>query len=142
MRQKIGHILSSTIKSQKGFTLLEAMLSVVLLGLVAFGISAPYLSGFQALDVQADRMLLDSQLRSRMEVLIGTDFDALANGSEVVIVQGQNFTLTWTIANVDLDGDAVAESSAKQITVSITERPGRTLNMIVVDNEDKIKKIS
>jgi len=142
MRQKIRHILNSTIKSQKGFTLLEAMLSMVLLGLVAFGISAPYLSGFQALDVQAERMLLDSQLRSRMEVLIGTDFDALASGSEVVIVQGQNFTLAWTIANVDLDGDAVAEITAKQITVSITERPGRTLKMIVVDNEDKIKKIS
>jgi type II secretory pathway pseudopilin PulG len=134
--------INDVLKSTSGFTLLEAMLSVVLLGLVAFGISAPYLSGFQALDVQTERMLLDSQLRSRMEVLIGTDFDALANGSEVVIVQGQNFTLAWVISNEDMDGDGTPESTAKKITVSITERPGRTLKMIVVNNEDKIKKIS
>ncbi len=57
---------------------MEAMLSIVLLAIFALGISTPYISGFQALDVQADHMLLDSQLRSRMEVLIGTDFDTLS----------------------------------------------------------------
>ena len=142
MRQKIRHILNSTIKSQKGFTLLEAMLSVVLLGLVAFGISAPYLSGFQALDMQADRMLLDSHMRSRMETLVSTDFDALGNGSEVVTVRGQNYTITWTVVNEDLDGDGTSEDTAKKITVSITGLPGRALKTIVVDNEGGVGKVS
>ena len=130
------------IKSKTGFTLLEAMLSVALLALVAFGISAPYITGFQGLDEQAERMALDSHLRSRMEILVGTSFDALASGSETVTVRGQSYTITWNVAYVDLDADANPESTAKQITVAITELPGRTLKTIVVDNEGKIGKIS
>jgi len=120
----------------------EAMLSVALLALVAVGISAPYISGFQALDAQADRMVLDTRLRSRMEVLVSTDFDSLSAGSEVVMVRGQNYTLTWTVANIDLDGDAVPESTARQVTVSITGLPGRFLTTILVDNEGRVGKIS
>jgi type II secretory pathway pseudopilin PulG len=130
------------LKSAGGFTLIEAMLSVALLGLVAVGISAPYISGFQALDVQADRMLLDSSLRSRMEVLVGTDFGSLSAGSEVVTVRGQNYTITWTVGNVDLDGDATPESTARQVTVSVTELPDRSLATILVDNQGRVGKIS
>ena len=110
--------------------------------LFALGISAPYISGFQALDVQADHMLIDSQLRSRMEVLVSTDFDTLANGSEVVTVNGQNFTVNWNIAPIDLDGDSNPEPTAKQVTVSITELPNRSLITILVDHEGKVGKIS
>jgi hypothetical protein len=130
------------LKSAGGFTLIEAMLSVALLALVAVGISAPYISGFQALDVQADRMLLDSALRSRMEVLVSTEFGSLGNDSEVVTVRGQNYTLTWAVVNVDLDGDATPEPSARQVTVSVTELPDRSLTTILVDNEGRIGKIS
>jgi hypothetical protein len=130
------------LKTSSGFTLIEAMLSVALLALVAVGISAPYISGFQALDVQADRMLLDSSLRSQMEVLVGTDFGSLNAGSEVVTVRGQNYTLTWTVVNVDLDGDATPEPSARQVTVSVIELPERSLTTILVDNEGRVGKIS
>jgi prepilin-type N-terminal cleavage/methylation domain-containing protein len=132
----------SPITSPSGFTLIEAMLSIALLALVAVGISAPYISGFQSLDVQADRMLLDSQLRSRMEVLVSTDFDSLSAGSEVVTVRGQTYTLTWTVANVDLDGDLTPEPTARQIIVAIAELPERSLVTIVVDHEGRVGKIS
>jgi len=142
MLMKKNHNVINPLKFADGFTLIEAMLSVALLALVAVGISAPYISGFQALDVQADRMLLDSSLRSRMEVLVGTEFSTLSNGWEVVTVRGQNYTITWTVANIDLDGDATPESTAKQVTVSITELPDRFLTTILVDNEGKVGKIS
>jgi prepilin-type N-terminal cleavage/methylation domain-containing protein len=86
MRLKKHTKVITPLKTNSGFTLIEAMLSVALLALVAVGISAPYISGFQALDVQADRMILDSHLRSRMEVLVGKDFDSLSAGSESVTV--------------------------------------------------------
>jgi len=130
------------LKTCSGFTLVEAMLSVVLLGIIAIGISAPYISGFQALNVQADRMLLDSRLRSRMEVLISTDFAALSNDSEVVTVSGQDYTITWTVVNVDLNGDSTPESTAKQATVSVSELPDRSLTTIMVDHEGQGGKIS
>jgi prepilin-type N-terminal cleavage/methylation domain-containing protein len=130
------------LKSANGFTLIEAMLSVALLGLVAVGISAPYISGFQALDVQADRMLLDSSLRNRMETLVSTEFSSLGNGSEVVTVRGQTYNITWTAVNVDLDGDLSPEPNAWQITTSINELSDRSLTVIVVDHEGSVNKIS
>ncbi len=87
-------------------------------------------------------MLLDSSLRSRMEVLVGTEFSSLSNGSEVVTVRGRNYTITWTVANIDLNGDATPESTARQVTVSITELPDRSITTLVVDHEGRIGKIS
>ena len=130
------------IKTCNGFTLVEALFSVVLLGVMATAIAVPYISGFQSLDVQADRMLLDCRLRSRIEVLVGTDFGSLTDGSEVVTVNGENYTISWTVANVDLDGDLIPESNAKQVTVTIPELPDCSLSTILVDNEGKVGKIS
>ena len=101
------------IKTCNGFTLVEALFSVVLLGIMATAIAVPYISGFQSLDVQADLMLLDSKLRSRMEILVGTDFGSLGNGSEVVAVNGKNYTISWTAVSMDLDGDSNPEPNAK-----------------------------
>jgi len=130
------------LRTTKGFTLVEALLSVALLGLMVTGIATLYVSGLQSLDGQDDRMLLDSELRSRMEVLVSTDFGALSDDSEVVTVNGQNYTIAWTVVNVDLDGDLTPEPNAKQVTVSITELPDRSLTTILVDNEGRVGKIS
>lgn len=130
------------LRTTKGFTLVEALLSVALLGLMVTGIATLYASGLQSLDGQDDRMLLDSELRSRMEVLVSTDFGALSDDSEVVTVNGQNYTIAWTVVNVDLDGDLTPEPNAKQVTVSITKLPDRSLTTILVDNEGRVGKIS
>ena len=129
------------LRTTKGFTLVEVLLSVALLGLMVPAIGALYVSGLQSLDRQDDRMLLDSELRSRMEVLVSTDFDALAGGSEMITVNGQNFTVTWNVAPMDLDGDTNPEPTAKQVTVSITELPDRSLTTILVDHEGRLGKI-
>jgi type II secretory pathway component PulJ len=125
-----------------GFTLIEAVLSVALLSLVAVGISAPYISGFQALKIQADRILLDSNLRNRMETLVSTDFGSMGNGSEAITVKGQTYNITWTTAYVDLDGDLNPEPNALQLTATISELPERSLTVIVVNHEGKVNKIS
>ena len=129
-------------KVPTGFTLVEVLIAVVLLALIASGISYPYIVGLQALDVKADRMLLDSQLRSRMEVLISTDFDSLSEGFEVISINGQNYTITWTVVPVDLDGNDLPEPTAMLVTVSVTEIPGHSLSSILVDNEDRVGKVS
>jgi prepilin-type N-terminal cleavage/methylation domain-containing protein len=130
------------LKTCSGFTLVEVLLSVALLGLMVTGIGALYVSGLQSLDRQDDRMLLDSQLRSRMEVLVGTAFGSLSDDSEVVTVNGQNYTINWNVVPIDLDGDATPEPNAVKVTVSITELPDRALTTILVDNEGRVGKIS
>ncbi len=129
-------------KNSVGFTLVEVIFSVVLLGIISAGVAYPYAIGMKSINAKEDRMLLDSELRSRMEILISTDFGALSDSSEVVTINGQNYTITWTVVNMDMNGDAVPETNAKLVVVSVTEVPGRTLTTIIVDNEDKIGKLS
>lgn len=129
-------------KSHNGFTVTEVLFSVILLGIIAMTVTVPYISGFQSLEVQADRMLLDSRLRSRMEVLVGTDFDSLNSGSEVVTVNEQNYTINWNVVPLDLDGDTNPEPTAVQVSVSVAGMSGNSLTTIVVDNEGRIGKIS
>ncbi|GAX59223.1 type II secretory system protein G [Candidatus Scalindua japonica] len=130
------------LKASFGFTLVEVIFSVVILGLISAGVAYPYMIGMKSINAKEDRMLLDSALRSRMEILISTDFGALSDSSEVVNINGQNYTITWTVVNMDMDGDAVPETNAKLVVVSVTEVPGRSLTTIIVDNEGRIGKIS
>jgi len=141
MGQKTGITLRGWIKTVHGFSLLEVLLAVAFLALLATGVAAVFSAGFQSLDVQADQMLLDSQLRSRMEVLIGTDFDSLADDSEIVMVRGKNYTITWSVVLADINGDSITDSDAKQVTVSVTGLPGRSLTSILVDNLGKLGRI-
>ncbi len=123
-----------------GFTLIEALLSVVILGGMAAAVSALYISGLDTIDAQGDTMLLDSQLRSRMELLLATPFSSLADGNETVTVNDADYTIVWTVASADLDGDTIAEFDAATVTVTISET-GDTLEAIVVDPQDKLGKI-
>ena len=129
------------IKKIDGFTLLETLLAVALLGLVAYGISGLYFSGMQSLDEEELRILLDSRLRGRMEILIGNTFDQVLDGSEVVSINGKDYTITWTVALVDLNGDSTPESNAKQVTVTLSGPPDRSLTTILVDNQGLVGKI-
>ncbi len=137
-------MLRKTIKISKrsdGFTLVEAMLSVVLLGLVAATMGTVYSSANQSLAVQTDHMLLDSALRSRMEFLMGTpfdDLDALDGDSE----NFGNYQIVTAVDHIDLGGDPNPEDTARQVTVSVTGMSGNSLTTIRVDNEGGVGKIS
>ncbi len=130
------------LKTSVGFTLVEVIFSVVLLGLIAAGIAYPYTTGLQSVNVMDDRMLFDNFLRSRMEILVSTDFGALSDNSEVITVNGENYTITWTVVNMDINGDEVPETNVKLVTVSVTEMAGLSLSIILVDNEGMVGKIS
>ncbi len=127
-------------KARAGFTLIEALLSVVILGGMAAAVSALYMSGLDTVEAQGDAMLLDSQMRSRMEQILATPFASLADGNEVVTVGDDSYTLTWTVALTDLDGDTVAEPDAITVVLTATET-GDTLEAIVVDPQDFLGKI-
>ena len=128
-----------TVKFMRGFTLIESLISIVILMLISSIAAALYYSGLQALDAQSEHVELDSHLRSRMERLLSTKFDQLASSSEVVTVDGRNHTVAWTVVAIDLDGDMSPESNANLITVSIDNLS--TLTTIFVDHQGKIGKL-
>lgn len=122
----------------KAFTLIEALLSIVLLALTAGVVSGLYISAAQTSTFTDDHVLLEKHLASRMEELVSRKFDQLSDGSEAITVGGQNYTLSWTATPIDLDGDSVAEPTAKQITVTLDQL---ALTAIVVDTEGRVGKI-
>lgn len=143
MKGKKGFKKFKRTRNAGGFTLVEAILAVAFLGLIGTAVSALYASGSRSLDETIDAMLLDSRLRSRMEFLVSTDFASLGSDSDVITLFGKNYTITWTVNPIDLDGDATPETSAKAVTVSVTERPDRSsLTTIIVDYGGKLSKIS
>lgn len=130
------------IKNRKGFTLTEVLVSVLILGILAASFTVPYVTGFQSLEVQAEQMLLDSQLRSTMEVLMGRNFDeilALGGFSGTIVIKGKSYPLKWAAVLIDLDGDSTPEPNAMQITVEMAHR---SLTTIVVNHEGRLGKTS
>jgi len=132
---------SKIIKSSNGFTLLESLLAIMLLGILSYGVSSLYFTGYRSLDEQSNRMLLDSRLRGKVEELLSKDFSLILSGTESITVNQKSYTLAWTSALVDLNGDITPETDAKQVTVSFQEIPGRSITTIVVDNNGNMGKI-
>lgn len=111
------------IRPQSGFTLVEVLLATVLLALMAGGFATLYSSGLNSLTSQKDRVLLQSHLSSRMEELQSRAFTNLTSGSEAVTVEGESYTINWTVAPVDLDADALTDTGAVQVTVNSKPLP-------------------
>ncbi len=123
---------------RSGFTLVEVLLSIAILGVSALAISRVYTAGPATAEIRVAEGRTNSALRSRMEKLQAMQFDHLSSGSETVVIQGDDLTLSWTVSAVDLDGDLTPEASAKLITVTLGDR---SLTTIVVDHGGRIGKI-
>ena len=130
--------MHSTSNDKAGFTLVEALLAVVVLALMASVLSGLYLAGLQNLDARDDRMALDSALRSQMEELLSGAFTEIASGSDTITVNGASREIVWAVENLDLDGDDSPEADAKQITVTL----GNTsISTVFVDHEGTLAKL-
>ncbi len=128
-------------KTSDGFTLVEALFSVAILGLVASCVTLMYSAGLQSLDAQSDRVLLESRLRGRMEELVGRQFDLVTSGATNVTVRGTDYTINWTAAPFDINGDTTPDSTAKLVTLSVAELTDLSLTTILVNNLAMVGKI-
>ncbi|MFH1999397.1 MAG: prepilin-type N-terminal cleavage/methylation domain-containing protein [Planctomycetota bacterium] len=121
-----------------GFTLMEALLSALLLALLASGISTLYLSGMKTLDVYTEQRLIESKLRSEMEVVLSKDFAQVASSTYTVTLCGSSYSVELTAELVDLNGDGTPEPNAKQVSLTLE---GRTLSTLIVDHDGAVSKI-
>lgn len=130
--------MSTMPDSKAGFTLVEALLAVVVLALMASVLSALYFAGLQNLDAREDRMALDSALRSQMEELLSGAFTEITSGSDTITVNGTSRVVSWTVENVDLNGDDSPEADARQITVTLENT---SISTVFVDHEGTLAKL-
>ncbi len=113
-------------------------MSAAILGLVAIPLTEIFYSGLQTLDAQLDDYLSASAIRSRMELLLSTDFDSLADGSIVVTLPNRNVTMSWTILPLDLDSDWIPEPDVRHIKITLDDK---TLSTIVTAHNGDVEKI-
>lgn len=130
-----------SLENKNGFTLVEAMISIVLLAIMGVSITMPYTSGSQALNAVSDQIHMDQVLKSRMEILVGTDFDSLRTWFDMVVVGSQTYLLFWSVTFVDMDGDTSQDVDAKQVSLMVMGFPDISLTTILVDGGDRIGKI-
>lgn len=82
--------MSSNYKNRKGFTLLEAMIAAVVLGIAAAGILLPFTSGAAIRAEGAHRTLAAKLAGDLMEEIVKTPFDQIiANYGGYAEPQGQ-----------------------------------------------------
>jgi hypothetical protein len=118
--------------------LIEAMVSIVVVGLIAVAVSGILGSGIRGLDLRREHFEVDSVLRSRMERLLAQKFEHLADGTDSLLVNGELRVVAWNILPIDIDGDSLGEPTARRIRVSIGDK---TLETIVAFHEFRIRKI-
>ena len=128
-------------RKRNGFTLIEVLLSTVLLTLMVGGFATLYYGGLNSLDSQNDRMMLDSRISSKMEELQSREFSSLTSGSEAITIEGESYTINWNVTPVDLDGDTNAETNAQQVTVSIAGMSDVSLTAVMVNTSGEVGKI-
>jgi prepilin-type N-terminal cleavage/methylation domain-containing protein len=121
-----------------GFTLVEVIFAILLLGIMVVSITGVYYSAQFALHAEESQVPLDSRLRGQMEEIISRPFGVVVDGSNSVTINGENHTITWTVTQPDLDGDSIPESTAKEITVSAGNR---RLTTLVIDSQGMVGKI-
>lgn len=134
--ETIGHCplvtRHSLLITEKGFTLLEALLSITILAIAATTISYAFTVGFKANEDKVKNLEKSSYARGMMELNNAVDFSMATSGSDTVTVQGQPVTRTWTVTPIDMNGDSVNETDAMKVTVTVGEV---TLDSIIIDSK-------
>ena len=137
-----SRLSSSKSGSRWGFSLIEAILAIATLALLGGAVTTLYISGTRALQGGSQELLLQSSLRSEMEVEMSKDFFQLKNKTNLVSIARQGVTNVYeavcSVAPADLDGDGTPETNAKLVTLALE---GQTLTVLIADHEGKVGKL-
>jgi type II secretory pathway pseudopilin PulG len=120
-------------KKSKGFSLVEVLLLVVVLGIVGAAAGRALQVIAKVPDQTDQNFQLETRLISKMEQVRSLGFDAVTVGnpnttlSDTVTVSGKNYPRIVVVALADGDGNAAADATLKQITVTCAGRSVSTL---------------
>jgi hypothetical protein len=112
---------------RRGFTLVEAMLLVVILGIVSLGFGIGMQANTRVPAAVDFRLAVHTRLVEKMEDLAALDFATLAANtglSDSVTVNGQTLARTVTATPIDADGVNGVDSDFLEVAVTLN---GQTL---------------
>ena len=134
----------SRARGARAFTLVEALISTVLLAFAAVAVTNLYTAGLHSITSQVESAPLDGLIRGRMERLLSESFDSpqLASGSEEVVYGGSTYRIAWTVGAASF----APISQAKRIDIELAPASDvsnvlRELTTIVAKPEGPIGRI-
>lgn len=132
--------MNQVLDSPTPFTLIEALLSCLMLVTIATIVASVFFTGLQVTDDAENRMVVDSALRSQMDFLLGNNLADLTDGATTVAMGDAAIPLTWSVLPIDMDSDGTAETDAWRVTV-FTTVGNRSLSMLVVGTQGRVGKL-
>ena len=121
-----------------GTTMVEVLLSIMILGFSVASIAEAWRTGLRALVAQATEAQIDAQIRAVLEARLADEIDVLTSGETDVTFGGTSYKVVWTVTTVDLDGDSAPDTGARRIVVTLRDRSMQT---IVVDHGGWVAKL-
>jgi len=106
-------------KVHRGFTLIEALLSVTIIAVSVLAVSSAFYGGFQNLDDEAATLEKVNYAAGKLDELIATEFNQVHGGSDFVTVQGEQVSRQWQATPCDVDGNPGVEMDAKLVVVTV-----------------------
>ena len=122
-------------KRQRGFTLIEALLSTMIISVTVMAVSAAFYGGFENLQDEGRLLEKVNHAAGKMDELIATDFTSITGGAEWVTVGGEQIQRRWQVSPVDVDGNPDVELDAKLVVVTVGDVEFTT---VVVDSAGQV----
>ena len=117
--------MSGIVRTERGqcsgFTLIEALLSSVILAVCVMAVSAAFYGGLQNLRDEGRTLEIVNYAEGKMDELIATDFGDVTGGTDWVTVQGETVQRHWQATPYDVDGNPGVEADAKLIIVTVED---------------------
>ncbi len=120
---------------QRGFTLIEALLSTMIISVSVMAVSAAFYGGFENLRDEGRLLEKVNHATGKMDELIATEFSSIANGSDLVTVGGEQIQRQWQATPADVDGNPGVEQDARIVVVRVDDIKFTT---IVVDSAGQV----
>lgn len=130
-RERNSETMTAHVQTEKGFTLIEALLSSVITAVCVMAVSAAFYGGFQNLRDEGQTLEMVNLAAGKMDELIAMDFADLQNGSDNVTIQGETVPRQWSVSLYDVDSDTASDPDAKRVVVTVGKIE---LSTLVIDS--------
>ena len=99
------------MKGQKGFTLLEVMISVIILSVALLALAGLQIISIQGNSFGGTMTEAVTLARDKIEDLKRDDWDNVATGEDIPVMRGINYTRNWAVQMV---------GQTKEVTVTVS----------------------
>jgi len=113
------------IRSEKGFSIVEVLIAVAVIGIVAAGFLAAVSAGSRAIITAGERAAAEAIARSQMEDIKVQSYDSTGNPPQysAMLDIAEGYRVTITAERLDPSGDGTSNDDGLQkITVTVTLR--------------------